>query len=73
MAVAGDADQQRRVSQLAQVAKKLGIRTVAERVEDAKTMAVLWQLGIAYFQGNFVQTRGVVLESAPDHQSRAAG
>ena len=68
-----DADQQRRVSQLAQVAKKLGIRTVAERVEDAKTMAVLWQLGIAYFQGNFVQTRGVVLESAPDHQSRAAG
>lgn len=68
-----DPDQQRRVTQLSQVAKKLGIRTVAERVEDAKTMAVLWQLGIAYFQGNFVQTRGVVLESAPGHESRATG
>lgn len=68
-----DPDQQRKVAQLVQVAHKLGIRTIAERVEDAKTMAVLWQLGIGYFQGNFVQTRGVVLESAPGPESRAAG
>jgi diguanylate cyclase (GGDEF)-like protein/PAS domain S-box-containing protein len=68
-----DTDQQRRVAGLAAVAKKLNIRTVAERVENAKTMAVLWQLGIAYFQGNFVQTRGVVLESAPAADGRAVG
>lgn len=68
-----DPDQQRKVSQLVQVARKLGIRSIAERVEDAKTMAVLWQLGIAYFQGNFVQTRGVVLESEPAIENRAAG
>jgi diguanylate cyclase (GGDEF)-like protein/PAS domain S-box-containing protein len=68
-----DADQQRKVANLAAVAKKLGIRTIAERVEDARTMAVLWQLGIAYFQGNFVQTRGVVLESSPVVEGRAAG
>jgi EAL domain-containing protein (putative c-di-GMP-specific phosphodiesterase class I) len=72
-----DPDQQRKVANLAQVARKLNIRTVAERVEDAKTMAVLWQLGIAYFQGNFVQTRGVVLESAPatpaPREGRAVG
>ncbi len=68
-----DSDQQRKVSALAQVARKLNIRTIAERVEDAKTMAVLWQLGIAYFQGNFVQTRGVVLESAPGAEGRATG
>jgi hypothetical protein len=36
-------------------------------------MAVLWQLGIAYFQGNFVQTRGVVLESARNSDGRAVG
>ncbi len=68
-----DPDQQRKVAALAQVARKLSIRTIAERVEDAKTMAVLWQLGIAYFQGNFVQTRGVVLESAPAAEGRAVG
>jgi diguanylate cyclase (GGDEF)-like protein len=68
-----DADQQRKVANLAQVARKLNIRTVAERVEDAKTMAVLWQLGIAYFQGNFVQQRAVVLESPPSAAGRAVG
>jgi EAL domain-containing protein (putative c-di-GMP-specific phosphodiesterase class I) len=68
-----DTDQQRRVTSLAQLARKLNIRTIAERVEDAKTMAVLWQLGIAYFQGNFVQTRGVVLESARSSDGRAVG
>jgi diguanylate cyclase (GGDEF)-like protein/PAS domain S-box-containing protein len=68
-----DTDQQRKVASLVQVARKLNIRSIAERVEDAKTMAVLWQLGIAYFQGNFVQTRGVVLESAQVAEGRAAG
>jgi diguanylate cyclase (GGDEF)-like protein/PAS domain S-box-containing protein len=66
----GDAELQRRVGALAQMAQKLNIRTIAERVEDARTMAVLWQLGIAYFQGNFVQTRGVVLDSTQAAESR---
>ncbi len=30
--------------------------TIAERVEDANTMAVLWQLGIEFIQGYFVNT-----------------
>jgi diguanylate cyclase (GGDEF)-like protein/PAS domain S-box-containing protein len=57
-----DKQTQQRVGQLAQFAKDLGIHTIAERVEDANTMAVLWQLGIAYIQGNYSQMRGVVLE-----------
>jgi EAL domain-containing protein (putative c-di-GMP-specific phosphodiesterase class I) len=57
-----DKETQQTVGQLAQVAKDLGIRTIAERVADANTMAVLWQLGIAYIQGNYSQMRGVVLE-----------
>jgi len=66
-----DTEQQRKVAALAQLARKLNIRTIAERVEDAKTMAVLWQLGIAFFQGNFAQTRDVVLESDSDAEGRA--
>jgi diguanylate cyclase (GGDEF)-like protein/PAS domain S-box-containing protein len=69
----GDQELQRRVGSLAQLAAKLSIRTIAERVEDAKTMAVLWQLGVAYFQGNFVQTRGVVLASAQPAEGRLYG
>jgi diguanylate cyclase (GGDEF)-like protein len=61
--LASDPELQRRVGSLAQLAQKHDIRTIAERVEDARTMAVLWQLGIAYFQGNFLQTRAVVLET----------
>ena len=46
--------QQQRVKGLVEAAKKKGIETVAERVEDANTMAVLWQLGIEFIQGYFV-------------------
>ena len=46
--------QQQRVKLLVEAAKRKGIETVAERVEDANTMAVLWQLGIEFIQGYFV-------------------
>ena len=48
--------QQQRVKGLVEAAKKKGIETVAERVEDANTMAVLWQLGIEFIQGYFVNS-----------------
>jgi multidomain signaling protein FimX len=48
--------QQQRVKGLVEAAKRKGIETVAERVEDANTMAVLWQLGIEFIQGYFVTT-----------------
>ncbi|HEX5046693.1 MAG TPA: EAL domain-containing protein, partial [Gammaproteobacteria bacterium] len=40
-----------RVRGLIGTASKRGILTIAERVEDANTMAVLFQLGAAYMQG----------------------
>jgi diguanylate cyclase (GGDEF)-like protein/PAS domain S-box-containing protein len=46
--------QQQRVKALVDAAKRRQIETVAERVEDANTMAVLWQLGIEFIQGYFV-------------------
>ncbi len=38
-----------------------GIPTIAERVEDANTMAVLFQLGVAFVQGHYVHEPEVVL------------
>jgi diguanylate cyclase (GGDEF)-like protein/PAS domain S-box-containing protein len=46
--------QQQRVKGLVEAAKRKAVETVAERVEDANTMAVLWQLGIEFIQGYFV-------------------
>jgi EAL domain-containing protein (putative c-di-GMP-specific phosphodiesterase class I) len=46
--------QQQRVKGLVEAAKRKGVETVAERVEDANTMAVLWQLGIEFIQGFFI-------------------
>jgi PAS domain S-box-containing protein len=42
------------VKKLVEQAGKLKIETIAERVEDANTMAVLWQLGVQFIQGYFV-------------------
>jgi len=57
-----DPETQGKVANLTKTAKNLDIKPIAERVEDANTMAILWQLGVAYIQGNYVQMHGVVLE-----------
>ena len=52
--LARDTQLQQRVRALVEAATQRSIRTIAERVEDANTMAVLWQLGVQYIQGYFV-------------------
>jgi diguanylate cyclase (GGDEF)-like protein/PAS domain S-box-containing protein len=50
----GDPLLQQRVRALVEGATKRLIQTIGERVEDANTMAVLWQVGVQYIQGYFV-------------------
>lgn len=52
--LAMDMTAQERLSNLVTAAKAKNIKTIAERVEDANTMATLWQLGVDYLQGYFV-------------------
>jgi multidomain signaling protein FimX len=52
--LARDAQLQQRVRALVDAAAQRKIQTIAERVEDANTMAVLWQLGVQFIQGYFV-------------------
>ena len=57
-------DSQQRVRGLVEAAGKRAIQTVAERIEDANTMAVVWQLGVQYIQGYLVHApEEVVLKS----------
>ena len=54
-----------RIRSYAEAATAAGIETIAERVDDANTMAVLFQLGIGHIQGHYVHEPEVVLgESA---------
>jgi diguanylate cyclase (GGDEF)-like protein len=54
--LANDRPLQEKVKALVEVARAHGSTTIAERVEDANTMAVLWQLGIEFIQGFFVNS-----------------
>ncbi len=60
----GDPKLQQRVRAIVDAAAKRRIQTVAERIEDANTMAVVWQLGVEFIQGYFVHApEEVVLKS----------
>ena len=52
--LSADPQLQMKVRSLVEAARRHDIRTIGERVEDANTMAVLWQLGVQYIQGYFV-------------------
>jgi diguanylate cyclase (GGDEF)-like protein len=59
--LATDAALRQRVRGYIEAANKRGIATIAERVEDANTMAVLFQLGVGYVQGHYLHEPEVVL------------
>ena len=54
--LANDRALQDQVKSLVDAAHGAQVATIAERVEDANTMAVLWQLGVEFVQGYFVSS-----------------
>jgi diguanylate cyclase (GGDEF)-like protein len=52
--LSADQDKQARVKTLVELARKCKAVTIGERVQDANTMAVLWQLGVEFIQGYFI-------------------
>jgi multidomain signaling protein FimX len=63
--LAGDEQLQLRVRTLVEAARRRNIQTIGERVEDANTMAVLWQVGVQYIQGYLInEPEQVVLGAA---------
>jgi len=57
------------VAKIVRAASDRKIKTIAERVENANAMAVLFQLGLDYMQGHYVHEPEVVLED-PDSGAR---
>ncbi|MEK6806822.1 MAG: EAL domain-containing protein [Pseudomonadota bacterium] len=54
---------QKRMTELMEIAKQRGLKTICSHVEDANVMARLWQLGINYIQGHHIHEPEVVLLS----------
>ena len=64
-----DPETQMKVRALVEAAVRRKVETIAERVEDANTMAVLWQLGVQYIQGYFVHAPEEVVMRADGRSS----
>jgi diguanylate cyclase (GGDEF)-like protein len=58
-----DKEMQHCVEKIVRAAAERNIKTIAERVENANAMAVLFQLGLDYMQGHYVHEPEVVLEN----------
>ncbi|MEZ5458640.1 MAG: EAL domain-containing protein [Steroidobacteraceae bacterium] len=70
--IAGNEELQQRIRQIVDAAQKRRVQTIAERVEDANTMAVLFQLGVQFVQGYFVQEPQEVVLAGGGHQTPMA-
>jgi diguanylate cyclase (GGDEF)-like protein len=62
--IAEDSKTQDKLRAFVSNANRQNIQTIAARVENANTMAVLFQLGVGYMQGHYLQESEVVLEAA---------
>jgi diguanylate cyclase (GGDEF)-like protein len=60
--VLSDTEMQQKVREVVAEASKRDIETIAERVENANAMAVLFQIGVHYMQGHYVHEPEVVLQ-----------
>ena len=65
-----DNSMQTAVRRIVDAAGERRIKTIAERVENANAMAILFQLGIDFMQGHYVHEPEVVLEDTDSGVSR---
>jgi EAL domain-containing protein (putative c-di-GMP-specific phosphodiesterase class I) len=60
--LASDSQSQETVKSIIQTAHSMGKLTIAEFVQDASCLALLWQFGVNYIQGHFLQEPSTELE-----------
>ena len=68
-----DESMQRAVGNIVNAAQARNIKTIAERVENANAMAVLFQLGLDFMQGHYVHEPEVVLQDTSSGVTNTLG
>ncbi len=56
--VSDNEENQTAIREIAEALKPVGTKVIAQFIEDADTLSILWSLGINYTQGNFLQPPG---------------
>ncbi len=56
--VSDNQENQNAIREIAEALKPAGTKVIAQFIEDADTLSILWSLGINYTQGNFLQPPG---------------
>ena len=56
--VSDNEENQKAIREIAEALKPVGTKVIAQFIEDADTLSILWSLGINYTQGNFLQPPG---------------
>jgi multidomain signaling protein FimX len=60
--LAEDQSKQKRLLDLASLAREFNVKSIVTGVEDARALTVLWTAGVDYVQGNFLQRPSPTLE-----------
>ena len=63
-----DKETQQCVEKIVRAAHERDIKSIAERVENANAMAVLFQLGLDFMQGHYVNEPEVVLQDTENRK-----
>ncbi len=66
-----DTNMQKSVEKIVNAAAERKIKSIAERVENANAMAVLFQLGLDFMQGHYVNEPEVVLQDSESAKLRS--
>lgn len=64
--LAGNAAKQDELTEINKALQARGVKTVAVEVEDANTLAVLWNVSVNYIQGHFIQPPAATIETDED-------
>jgi PAS domain S-box-containing protein len=64
--LSGDKDKQHRILELIRLVKGRGIRTIVTGVDDSRALNLIWDAGIEYVQGNYLQAPTTRVEPVPD-------
>ncbi|MCB1789881.1 MAG: EAL domain-containing protein [Gammaproteobacteria bacterium] len=67
--LATDTAQQDKMSEINRRLQEAGYKTIASGVEDANSLAILWNVGVNYIQGYFLQEPSSTISFEEQHES----
>ena len=71
--LATEQQQQDRMNEVNRKLQDAGYKTIASSVEDASSLAILWNIGVNYIQGYFLQEPSSTITFDTEHEEQQLG